>query len=349
MNQIKTIYVNKPIDCGDDQPLEHSCVRFDCSIQDLTDARMLSAPNSLTRSMLVEKESKYLAQNALGLNFMVIYVNNCKCSHLGPTHEKYKSTFLQVCNDHKIPCLLVNESLSQELLENILNPTIDTETVGDVNFPTAFDFGIAWSSAQNEDHVYYQGFLLDGISLSTLEQAYYPPNEQQLIQPKASLDNIHSLLRCCNSFASYNAEFDCKALKLSKAVSDIAYEDIWLTAVKYIIFNPGLYRTAERKLARTKYGNMKSRSVDLLPFILEKPVAIEHRAAKDARDEHELRKFIKSNWIDPVHIESQWKPWQLLNDFPLFLKRAYGGSYEDASDVLTKCLPRFIKNPIKVY
>ena len=50
---------------------------------------------------------------------------------LADIYSKFKSTFLEICMDHKIPCIVINEpALTAHLLSNIRNPTIDTETMG---------------------------------------------------------------------------------------------------------------------------------------------------------------------------------------------------------------------------
>ena len=229
-------------------------------------------------------------------------------------HAKFTPTFLEICNDHKIPCLVIREPLTDELLNDIRNPTIDTETVGDVGTPRAFDFGIAYGDN------YSQGFLIDGISKSELKEAYYPPNINQLIQPKASLENVQKLLNCCNKIYAYNAPFDFKALKMHLPNN---YTCLWLMAVNYIVLQPKLLKKAKKVLPRTEKDNMRSRFEDLAGLICDRGYPPHpHTAKQDAVSEHYLRKYMIKNWMgtwDGRLISYGPAPWYLLNNWDKLL------------------------------
>ena len=233
-------------------------------------------------------------------------------------HNKFKTTFLEICAEYKLPCLIISEPLTYQLLEKIRNPTIDTETVGDVNNPRAFDFGIAWGGGS-------QGFLIDdNMNPEDLQNAYYPPNDEQLSQPLVSLKNIHKLLRCCKSVYAYNSVFDMKALNYPHTLNI----DLWLMTVNYIIIQPDLIERAKETLERTKKGNMRSRFEDLAILICGQDVPLpgQHTARQDAMSEHFLREHLVRTWPgswtdgqERFFNKYGCAPWYLLNNFDKFL------------------------------
>ena len=232
-------------------------------------------------------------------------------------HSKFKSTFLEVCEDHKIPCLIIQSPLTAELLKKIRNPTIDTETMGLID-RSVFDLGLAWESSS-------AGFIIaDTEEQKNLEFAYFPPCNAQLRQPRISLRYAQKLLLACESIWAYNSDFDVGALNLK---GHVKHYDLWLMTVNYILLQPHLHEKAKEILERTEKGNMRTTFDALAAFICEQAGLSmpphPHKAKEDAVSEHFLKEYMidtwPGGWPGPEHFMKYGLPWYLFNNFDRYL------------------------------
>ena len=223
--------------------------------------------------------------------------------------------------DHKIPCIVINEpALTAELLENIRNPTIDTETMG-LDDRSVFDLGLAWGDGR-VSLAGSAGFIIaDTENTKDLEDAHFPPCPEQLKQPRISLMNAQKLLLACESVWAYNSEFDVGALKLEGRVK---HKDLWLMTVNYILLQPLLYKKAKLILERTEKGNMTTTFDALAAFICGQAGISEylpthpHKAHQDAVSEHFMKEYMiqtwPGGWKGPAHFMKYGAPWYLFNN-----------------------------------
>ena len=240
-----------------------------------------------------------------------------KCiSELADIHRKFKSTFLEICEDHGIPCIVVRGATAQ-VLEAIRNPTIDTETMELVD-RSVFDLGLAWDGGS-------AGFIIaDTENNYDLKEAYFPPGPDQLKQPRIKFIYAQKLLLACETIWAYNSDFDVGALKLK---GKVRHYDLWLMTVNYILLAPQLYKKAKKKLERTDKGNMRTTFEALSALICEQgdthAPPHPHEARQDAVSEHFMKDYMIKTWPGGWSFDTpdQWlsgihtHPWYLFNNY----------------------------------